>query len=86
MLKITNITDARRNLPTLVRMSREPIVIIQNSKPKAVLISYNDFSDWQKDNEQKEYFAMLKSNPSYIADSKDEPLNYDPKDLKPIGK
>jgi prevent-host-death family protein len=85
MIKITSVTEARQNLPSLVKLSKEPVVIVQNSKPMAVLISYKDFSKWQAAEEQKEFLEMVKNSPSY-KESEDEPDNFDPHDLKPLKK
>jgi prevent-host-death family protein len=83
MIHIVNITDVRQRLPQVLRELLDPVVIVQNSKPKGVLISYSDFLLWQKDTEEKEYLKMVKKSPSY-KDDEDEPQNYNSKDLIPL--
>lgn len=84
MIRITSITEARQNLPKLVKLQNERVVIVQNSKPVAVLISYEEFSKFKMDEEENIYFSMLKDSPSYKED--DEVNNFNPKDIKPLNK
>lgn len=84
MIHIRSITDIRQNLPQLIKKLIEPVVIVQNSKPTAVLISYEDFLKWQDDEEQRQFMEMVKSSTSFEDDDEDKKLNYDPKDLKPF--
>ena len=85
MIHILSITNLRQNLPQLIKGLVEPLVIVQNSKPSAVLIPYKDFLKWQEDEEQKQFMDMVKTSPSYIDDA-DEKQNYKQKDLKPLNK
>lgn len=82
MIHIRSITDIRQNLPQLIKKLVEPVIIVQNSKPSAVIISYKDFLKWQEDEEQKQFLETVKKSPSY--EDVDDERNYNPKDLKPL--
>ncbi len=84
MIHIRSITDVRQNLPQLLRMLAEPVIIVQNSKPSAVIIPYKDFLKWQEDEEERQYLLMVKTSPSYTDEDGNEKKNYNPKDLKPL--
>lgn len=86
MIHIRSITDIRQNLPQLIKNLVEPVVIVQNSKPSAVIIPYKDFFKWQEDEEQKQFMQMVKKSPSYKDDDLDEMQNYNTKDLKLMNK
>jgi prevent-host-death family protein len=81
MLKITNVTDMRENLAKLVGELVKPVIIIQNSRPKAVLVSYEEFEKWQEEKENREYLAMVAKSPSYTVEDE---INYNPLDVKPL--
>ena len=86
MINIRSITDIRQNLPQLIKSLVDPVIIVQNSKPSAVIIPYKDFLKWQEDGEQKQFMEMVKSSPSYEEEDADEKQNYNQKDLKPLNK
>lgn len=56
MMNITNVTNARKNLSTLVKNLKKPTIIVQNSVPKAVLVPYDVFVE----NEEKEFKNMTR--------------------------
>jgi len=55
MLQIINITDARNKLAKLIEKineTKEPIVIVQDSTPTAVIYPYDEVEKKEKENEQ----------------------------------
>ena len=52
MQQIVNITDARNDLSNLVSsvsQNKKPVVIIRDSKPEAVLVSYQEFIESEEE-------------------------------------
>ena len=46
-MKEFSVTDARQDLPSLIRKSqKEPIVISRHGKPQAVVISYQQYEEF----------------------------------------
>lgn len=46
-----SITDARKNLPTIVKKADENLeefTIVKNGKPKAVIMSADEFESWKE--------------------------------------
>ncbi|OGG31231.1 hypothetical protein A3I51_01375 [Candidatus Gottesmanbacteria bacterium RIFCSPLOWO2_02_FULL_38_8] len=63
MQQIVNITEARNDLSNLVSKvskNRKPVVIIRDSKPEAVLVSYQEFISNQE--EQKKLWDQTFEN------------------------
>lgn len=55
MLQIINITDARNNLGKLIqkiKTTKEPIVIIQDSSPSAVIYPYDEIAKREEERDQ----------------------------------
>ncbi len=59
MLQIINITDARNNLAKLIQKvneTKEPVVIVQDSTPSAVIYPYDEIS--KKEEEKDQLFQL----------------------------
>lgn len=55
MLQIVSITDARNNLAKLInkiQMTKQPIVIVQDSSPSAVIYPYNEIRKQEDERDQ----------------------------------
>lgn len=59
MLQIINITDARNNLAKLIeriKTTKEPVVIIQDSNPSAVVYPYDEMA--KREEERNQLFQL----------------------------
>lgn len=68
-MQITSISKFRQNLPKINRelAKNDYVVVIQNSKPTGVYLSW---SQWQTIQENDEYTSLLKLSNSYKDDNK----------------
>lgn len=59
MIQIVSITDARNNLAKLInriQITKQPIVIVQDSSPSAVIYPYNEIA--RQEEEQNRLFKL----------------------------
>ena len=55
MLQIVNITDARNNLAKLInkiQVTKQPVVIVQDSSPSVVIYPYNEIAKQEEDRDR----------------------------------